>query len=714
MPTRLAAYALLAASTAAVLAWGLRLDRRDWRVPFASGADTLLILPMVKSAVETGTHWRNERLGAPGVQELYDYPVIDSLHFAAVRLAGLATGDAIVAFNIYYVLTWPLAAVACAASLRGIGAGAAGAAFGGLAYAFLPYHALRGQEHYFLSAYYLVPPAAMLALWVCRGRLPFFRLDGEHWLFAPLRGDGVKAALIAAAVSCAGAYYAFFSCLLLAVAGVYGWAATGRWRAAASAGFIVAVVVAGGLLNNAPTFLYQARAGHNAAYVRTAAEAEHHGLKLAQLLLPVANHQSRTLAAVQDAYDTPDRPLQTENKTTPLGLVGAAGLLGLLACAVLPAGRGWPLGPLAGLALAAVLFGTVGGLGSVYNLLATPAVRAQNRVVVFIAFFALAAVVFAVERLVTGRAARRLAFALLAVLAVWDQSPRPWFHKAIITERDRVAAEWRADAAFFAEVEAAVPNGTLFTLPVVRYPEDLGVPLPQRYAPVRGYLHSKTLRFSYGAMRRREADQWQREVAAEPPDAMVRRLAARGFDGILLDRRGYTPPEADSLVAALIAAAGPGATAIRHPDGAQLVLDLRPARDRLGRELAATRHADGTRVRVLWLAGFDDDGPGTGGDRRWCAARGEASVVNPTDRPRTVRLTMAFGTGSPNPTELRIESAIWSDRLAVTADAAGRGYEIVVPPGRHAVAFRCPPPPGYRVTDHRHAVFYVGRFRLTE
>ena len=45
----------------------------DLSIPFFYNIDALLILPFVKETVETGTHWQTQRLGAPGIQELYDF-----------------------------------------------------------------------------------------------------------------------------------------------------------------------------------------------------------------------------------------------------------------------------------------------------------------------------------------------------------------------------------------------------------------------------------------------------------------------------------------------------------------------------------------------------------------------------------------------------------------------------------------------------------------
>lgn len=699
-------YLALAVVAVAVLAVGQRLRGVDLTAPFQDDGDTLLILPMVKAAVERGSHWRNEQLGAPGVQELYDYPVIDHLHFAAVWLVGRCVGDPVVAYNLYYLATYPLAAVAAAAVLRHFGVSPPAAAAAGLLYAFLPYHTQRAEHHYFLSAYWSVPVSLVPALWVCRGRLPFFRRG-------PGSGrDTATAVAIAALTSAAGAYYAFFACAFLAAAGVYGWVAGGTWRAAAAAALVVGVVVAGGLANHAPTLIHQAEFGRNpAATERFAEECEVHGLKVTHLLLPVAGHQWRTLADVQATYDAPGRPLQTENKWAGLGLIGGAGLVGLLVAAALPVGRGWPVGPLAGLTLFGVVLGQVGGLGALLNHLASSHLRAYNRVSVFLAVFALFAVAWAADRLLAGRPARvRWAVCLLAAgFGLWDQCGRPWFHREASAARTAAAARWRADAAFFGAVERAIPGGAVFTLPYVRYPEDYDNPVG--YQQSRGYLHTRTLRFSYGAMKEREVDQWQREVSAAPPAELLRRAVLGGFDAVLVDRRGYP---ADPL----LAAAGP-APRFDHPDGLRTVLDLRPYRDRLRQELGGRfeelARAEREAVRVLWLSGFASPGPlGREAQPRRCEAAGEAVIVNPGDRRRTIVLTAAFRTALDEPAELTIAGDVWTDRLTIDRRSPPVRTTLVVPPGRHPVQFRCRPPASYRPTEYRRFVFSVGEVRIDE
>ena len=725
LPRRLAGYAVFVLASVAILFAGQRLDRACLSAPFFYGGDALLILPMVKETVEHGTHWRTERLGAPGVQELHDFPVVDHLHFALIWLLSRAWPDPVAVFNLYHLLTYPLTVLTAMLVLRRVGLSVPAAGCAAVLYAFLPHHYVRGLGHYFLAAYYVVPLTVVPILWVCRGRLPYFRKEeGGRYRWAFLTRDALAATAIGLLTASAGAYYAFFGCALLAFAGLYGWVAHRTWRAAASAGLVTAVIVAGGVANHAPALAYQAKYGRNSgAHARQPEEAEEYGMKLTHLLLPTAGHNSRFLAAVQSAYDSSFRVLQTENRTNTLGFVGAAGFLGLLAVVALPVRKRWPLGPLAALTIFGTLLGTVGGLGSLFAFLVTPQVRCYDRVAVYLAFFALAAACWAADRLFDRPRLwwlRWPAFVALTTFGVWDQTNHTWFRPAIAEARDDAARRYREDAAYFAQIEAAMPGGLVFTLPFVPYPETLTVGKLSGYDHARGYLHTTTVRWSFGAMKGREADQWQREVAILPAEELLKRLVLRGFDGLFVDRRGYAPGEADKLLADVRAALGPDTPHYDHPNGEQYVFDLRPLRERLRKQLGqgfdVLARRDAEAVRVLWLDGFYSfEKPGEEWRHRWCGPTGEAVFVNPTDRPRTLRLDYVMRTFTDAPADVRVDGGdLWTERVPVNHTTAPVTRTVVVPPGRHAIRFRAKAPADQLPTDSRRLMFFVADFRATE
>ena len=129
----LAAHLAAALATVGILVAGLNLGpNTDFHAPFHYSDDALLILPFVKATVERGSHWRNERLGAPGIQELHDFPVVDHLHLAVIWIIGRFFRDPVVAFNLFSLLTYPLTALTGMFVLRRFGLSLPAAASGGM------------------------------------------------------------------------------------------------------------------------------------------------------------------------------------------------------------------------------------------------------------------------------------------------------------------------------------------------------------------------------------------------------------------------------------------------------------------------------------------------------------------------------------------------------------------------------------------------------
>jgi phosphoglycerol transferase len=282
--------------------------------------------------------------------------------------------------------------------------------------------------------------------------------------------------------------------------------------------------------------------GHRNISARVSGDAETYALKISQLLLPVSGHRLPALAALKSNY-WQAAPLVNENDQATLGLVGSLGfvfLLGWAALRLLGANLKWlnrddqqTLSLTALLTLASTLLATIGGLGSVFALVVSPQIRSYNRISIFIGFFALLAVVLLIDR-AGARLLRPSAkgfyyfgLALLGAIGLSDQTT-PGF----VPDYSSVRAAFRSDARFVREIEKKVPPGAMiFQLPYMTYPE------ASSYDLARGYLHSRTLRWSYGAMMNERSDLWTRSAQEQPAPEMVRRLAEAGFSGIYLDRK---------------------------------------------------------------------------------------------------------------------------------------------------------------------------------
>lgn len=542
-----AAYVLTAALSLLLAGGFLQLWQADLDIPFGYEGDGLVTLALVKGLQENGWYLDNARVGAPAGLDMRDFPMADTLHFGFLKLLGMICSPG-AACNVYFLLTFPLTAVTALFALRRFGVSHGPAVLSSLLYALLPCHFFRGPGHLFLASYYLVPLMNLVVLRVYLGPVPFFRHDeatGEvrWWPLSWQTAGHVGVCLLAAS---AGIYYAFFGCYLLLVAAAASCLGRKRLYPLLSAGVLLAVLIAGVLGNVAPSLCSRFQRGSNPQTAhRGKGEADLFGMKMAQLLLPVTGHPVRKLMVLKDRYNRYVPPL-TEAHCSTLGLIGGAGFIFLLLRMLghrkashtslrVPDG-------LARLTLFAVLLGTVGGFGSLFSVLVNPSVRCYNRISVYIAFFSLFAVAWALDRLAGTRLdtpRKRWAFRGLCGLLLLGGAFDQW-SRFYAPPYEQFAARYHAEAAFVAHIEASLPAGAMvFQLPYRPFPECPPTVRSHDYEMLHGYVHSRGLRWSYGTMRGRPGDAWLRTVAALPCEEFVRRLAFAGFAGIYVDRHGY-------------------------------------------------------------------------------------------------------------------------------------------------------------------------------
>src|SRR5829696_7612834 len=321
-----------AASALALLVACLVLEiwSADLRKPFDYSGDAAFTAAVVKNVVEDGALWENDELGAPRGQELYDFPVFagDNVQLAMVRVLGVVVRDPIVALNLFFLLTFPLAAFTSFLVLRRLGVRSPGAFLASVLFALLPYHFFRGEDHLFLAAYWAVPLGCFLVLSVF----------ADAPLVTPLRSRRTVAILAACLiVGSAAVYYAAFALVLLVAAALLSGLARRSWRPVITAGMLGAAIVAALLVNFAPAVVDRAREGSNAQIERFAFETEVFSLRPLQLVLPVRDHRIGFLAELPERYE--NQVGVTEASLAALGVVGAVGLAVLIGTLLLTAVR---------------------------------------------------------------------------------------------------------------------------------------------------------------------------------------------------------------------------------------------------------------------------------------------------------------------------------------------------------------------------------------
>jgi phosphoglycerol transferase len=639
--------ALTALGALLAAAWALRLWRGDLAVPFSNQFDALLHAEIVKSVLDHGWYQVNDSLGAPFGQQLYDFPQgADNLQLLIIKALGFFSSDYAVVLNLYFLLTFPLVAVAAFVVLRRLGASAAVAGVCAVLFAMLPYHFARRELHLFLSGYYAVPLGCYLVMSTFAGVPLFARRAagaggrGRLPRWASRRTLGTLAMCVV--IGSASVYYAGFTVILVLAAGILAFAAR-RDRRALTGGLAVTAAVAAMLaVNFAPSLLYHLDHGGNAAVAhRRAEEAERYALRFSQLVLPVNGHRVGALRRAKARYaNSLEEPNPfNESYSAALGAVATVGFLWLVAVAFLTlvGNRRTAIDERFrhACAGAGIAFGlaTVGGASTLIAYWLTPQLRSWNRLSVFIAFFSFLAVALlldALRRRLGPRPGRTALFGVLLaailVLGVLDQTTRE-----DIPPYRASAAHFHSDGDFVAAIERRLPRGAaVFQVPYMGFPDSRPVNAMYIYDPVRGYLHSRRLRWSYGAMEGRPAD-WPLDLADKPASVALPAVAVSGFDGIWIDRDGYRD-HGQGIAAAVerIVHAAP----LVSRDRRLLFFDLRAyaaalrAR-RSPAELQDLRNATlEPALSVRWSTGFGRLRQGEGSARRLAAGRAVLQVIN--------------------------------------------------------------------------------------
>ncbi len=682
--------------------------------PYDYLGDTLFYHLMVKGVIDHGWYLTNPSLGAPGVLDMRDVPSSDNnFHMLLIKLFALRSSHYPGVLNNFFLLTFPLTIIAMLYALRRLGVSWAAGIWAALLFTMLPYHFTRGEQHLFLAAYWQIPLLGLVLIWICRGELLTVAWGSRRML-------GVLA--LGVLLGSSGYYYAFFACFFLLMAGLIAALQQRRARAFVVPAVLIALISLLVVLNLLPSIIHMWRFGSVQVVQRVAAEAEAYGLRIGQLLMPVRWHRVAALWDLKVAYNM--RIFITENDDATLGLVGAGGFLGLLWWFFFnkpavremnePGARG-VYNHLSVLNLSAVLLGTIGGFGSLVAFFGLPQIRAYTRLSIFIACFVFFALAFWLdgvrERRVHTRKQQWAFGALLVgtlVIGLLDQIT-PMF----IPDYVKFKKDFASDHAFVQQLETQMPSGAMiFQLPAVSFPENPKFARMNDYDLLRGYLHSKSLRWSYGTIKGREGDVWMRAVALKPAAEMVETLAWAGFSGVYVDRFGYNDNGA-KLAGELTRLLG-GAPVV-SPDQRLLCFDLRPYQQRLlasvaESEQAARREAALHPPTAIWQKGFSDF-EGTAEDNwRWGGAAARAVLVNRTGQDKQVNLEMTLAVD--NGGTLEMSSPFFSERL--TLDKGGKKFaqSLTLPPGEHFVYFKSNGKRVLSTSDFRDLVFRVRNFKL--
>ncbi len=700
-----------------------RLWDAHWRVPFNYGGDALTNAAYTKGIIENGWYLSNPRLGAPFTADLRDFPLGgENAHWLAFKILGLLTGNYATTLNLYFVLSFFAIALVAYFVVRYLGFGVATACVVATLYAFLPYHAFRNIAHISRAAYYPVPLAALVIVWLTRYRDDFLRADGDRWRVR--RGRLAFAIAVAVLLGCTDDQNTAYLASIMAVLALVLALRDRDWRPLALAA-VISVVGFGVLsVNNAPYLVSRLERGPNTMVAqRSLTDQDYYALRPVNLLLPAPGHRIGALASIANTSAN----AQTTNNEAPgtsLGFVGAAGLLWSTGAALAVAlgvrtrRRSTEFVAQLGVVnLIAILIGMFGGLSFLIALAGFRTYRSWNRISVYIAFLSLLAVAAGLDRLfgyLRERGRRRHlgttlvagTLAVIVLVGVLDQTT-----PGLIPNYKALATAFDTDARFYQAVESSVPaHSMVFQLPIAPFPEVGTIQKMPDYEEFDAYLQTKTLRWSYGAMRGRIESDWQENVNIDDPVGLLAQVAAVGFVGVVIDRDGIAGG-ASKLLAAVLPYVG--APQIGSTDGNLVYLDLRGLHARLETELgpnAITQSSDvvvGNTVR--WTDFYTPDTI-CNGSNRWSATRTSSVELNNLS-PAPVSVDASTGlVANRAATQIEVRVQASDDTIKLSGGTGSWSRHLVLPPGKTRIQFTLVGPNFVAPGDTRHLYFALNRY----
>ena len=542
--TRLDTTALASLLVVVLLAWctaNAKWTALQWSQPTAytepDKADVVHALAMMKAGAGgefMPLAWKGSRdLGAPYDANWNDWPLVEELQIVFFSLLAKVFG-LFAGLNLATVLGNLLAAITFYGVARFSDCSTVSAFVAALAFGLAPF--IFAQSPFHLTTEYIWHVPLFLPVWRWASSEPGTTPRSPRFWFAV--GVGFLTGL-------QSPYYTNILCQLTLLGAIILFCHNRSWPAFKSSLAVIGAAACAFALMNFDTWTYRAVHGPNTgALVREYKWLEIYGLKIVDMVIPPVTHHSHMLADFATAHRAA-APLQDEGSY--LGFVGLAALALLVGTAIADVVRrradsipmeAWQV-------LWIVLFFSTGGFNAILGSLGFTLFRTGCRYSVVILAIAL---MYAAQRLTALQretashkpsgslplAAYAAAGALCCVI-LWDQVPRT----PTATATAAIARQVEADREFVAAMEAALPDRAMvFQLPIMEFPE-APVPGVPPYDHFRPYLYSKNLRYSFGSMKGRPREDWQKELGKMAFKDAVAEIKNKGFAAIYINRNGF-------------------------------------------------------------------------------------------------------------------------------------------------------------------------------
>lgn len=502
-----------------------------------SGGDEMGVYYYSKIIDQNGTSLINPYSGGQTGGEMFDYPYSDKLSFACVRVIGLFSDNPYLIINIFYFSNFYIIAMVSAAVARKLGISRTSAALTGMLFALSPFIQIR-YRHVWLTPYYTIAIACLLAIYVIRGTKPeetdIEKKSGLFW----------TGMIMAFACAFTGMYYAYFACALFAAAMVIRIVNTGGKNIKGELYPLayIGACITGVVINIVPNLLYWQINGSNPANelaLRNRSDAELYGLKLVQMILPRPGHRIELFSRIANGY-IGNYPLVNENMTASLGIIASIGLLVSLLLIFSSSKR---YKEISWLNYSVFIIATIGGISSIISIAVVIPMRCYNRMSLIVMFLSLLIVGMLLDQLRT-RIQPILVIGLSAamlIVGIYDQTTDYMPYDS---------TEYDCARQLMGQIEEVTKRGDMiYSLPYDNWPSP---EIVGSYSQFIGFLETDDLHWSYGAMQGRGEAEWQKAAACCETAEMINKIKTAGYDGIYLDKSLYEEKNGEEYTAVRI------------------------------------------------------------------------------------------------------------------------------------------------------------------
>lgn len=180
-----------------------------------------------------------------------------------------------------------------------------------------------------------------------------------------------------------------------------------------------------------------------------------------------------------------------------------------------------------------LIYSNVGGINLMVGVMGFQYLRATNRYSIFILVISLLFLI----RVLSKYSPKFLVIPLSLIIIFYGYGENYGLsYKSNFSEIDK---SYASDKIIFDEIEERYPRSKIFMFPIAIFPEQGSINKMIDYTHLRPYLHTKTIRYSYGDYKFRDPQPFQDTLKDLNLDQAFHMIRHEKFDLILINKLGY-------------------------------------------------------------------------------------------------------------------------------------------------------------------------------